>query len=245
VKERIRLQLARLLRALLIANSRPLPALAGPCLVIAPHADDETLGCGALMAAHAAAGQPVHVAFVSDSASADWSGAATRSERAAVRREEALGALAELGLGPDHAEFLDAPDGELHRLSPETQAHLIARFASLLTRVRPAHVFLPLLGEGSTEHDAVVWLAREASARAGVAPVVWEYPVWAWWNALRLRRQLSRPAENYHLSAVRWLPAKRRALAHHASQLPHLPAVLIDAALASSELYFRRSSLLP
>jgi LmbE family N-acetylglucosaminyl deacetylase len=245
VKEPVRLSLARLMRTLLVANSRPLPVLAGSSLVVAPHADDETLGCGSLLAALAAAGRPVHVAFVSDSASATWGAAATRNERAAARRQEALEALAELGLRTDQITFIDAPDGQLDHLSPEERAETIARVAALLARVRPAHVFLPFLGEGSTEHDATVWLTREALACTGLTPFLWEYPVWAWWNALRLRRQLNRPAENFHFVAAPWLAAKRRALARHASQLPQLPAVLVDAATASTELYFRRSLRLP
>lgn len=240
MKELLRLRLAALVRALLVANSRRLPALAGASVIVAPHADDETLGCGALLAALAAEQHDVHVVFVSDSADAAWSSAATRVERAAARRSEALAALRELGLAPDRATFLDAPDGELDRLSPETHAATVERCATLLARVRPARVFLPFLGEGSTEHDAAVWLARESIGCAGLAPTIWEYPVWAWWNALRLRRQLLRTHENFRFDAAPWLAAKRRALACHASQLPHLPAALVEAAAAPVELFFHR-----
>lgn len=240
MKEHLRLFLADLIRTFLAANSRPLPVLAGGTVVVAPHADDETLGCGALLASLAIGPHPVHVVFVSDSAAAGWSAATTRAERAALRRAEALAALRELGLGADQATFLAAPDGELDRLSPENHAATVTQFSAVLARVRPRHVFLPLLGEGSTEHDAAVWLAREALARAGLAPVVWEYPVWAWWNALRLRRQLGRPDENFRFDATPQLAAKQRALASHASQLPHLPAALLRAAAAPLELYFRR-----
>lgn len=240
MKDFLRLCLADLMRALLAAHSRPLPALAGGTVIVAPHADDETLGCGALLASLAAGPHPVHVVFVSDSADASWSAAATRTERAALRRAEALAALGELGCGPERATFLAAPDGELDRLSPETHADTVARFASVLARARPAHLILPLLGEGSTEHDAAVWLAREATACAGLAPMVWEYPVWAWWNALRLRRQLVRSTENFCFATAPWANAKQRALACHASQRTCLPAALSRAAAAPVELYFRR-----
>ncbi|WP_415911060.1 PIG-L family deacetylase [Oleiharenicola sp. Vm1] len=245
VKASLRLRLAALMRGLLAANSRPLPLPRVGVLVVAPHADDETLGCGALLAALAAAGAPAHVAFVSDSAGAGWSPGATHAERAARRRAEALAALAALGLGAAHATFLDAPDGELDRLDPDAHARVVARLAERIAAVRARHVFLPLLGEGSTEHDAAVWLAREALSVAGATPVVWEYPVWAWWNALRLRRQLLRADENFSLAAAPWRPACRRALACHASQLPHLPAVLTAAAAAPVELYFRRPASRP
>ncbi len=240
MKEFLRHRLADLIRELLVANSRPLPALVGGAVIVAPHADDETLGGGALLASLATGPDPVHVVFVSDSADAGWSTAATRAERAALRRAEALAALRELGLGAEHVTFLAAPDGELDRLAPETHADTVTRFAVVLARVRPAHLFLPLLGEGSTEHDAAGWLAREALARAGLAPVVWEYPVWAWWNALRLRRHLGRPDGNFRFATAPHAAAKQRALACHVSQLPHLPAALLRAAAAPDEFYFRR-----
>lgn len=240
MKDFFRLCLADLTRTLLAANSRQLPRFEGSTVIVAPHADDETLGCGALLAALAAQGHPVHVVFVSDSADAGWSAAATRAERAALRHNEALAALRELGLSADHAAFLAAPDGALDRLSPEAHAATISQFSAVLARVRPARVFLPLLGEGSTEHDAAVWLAGEAIACAGIAPVVWEYPVWAWWNALRLRRQIGRQAENFRFATAAHRAAKQRALDCHLTQRPHLPAVLLRAAAASHEFYFRR-----
>lgn len=245
MKEYLRLRLAALVRALLLANSRPLPLPRDGALVVAPHADDETLGCGGLLATLAAAGAPAHVVFVSDSASAGWSDAASSAERADVRRTEARAALAELGLRADQATFLDAPDGELDRLPLEAQARVLPRFAAVIAAVRPRDLFLPFLGEGSTEHDAATWLAREALSLAGAAPTVWEYPVWAWWNALRLRRQWLRGAETFSLDVSSALPAKRRALARHASQLPRLPAALAAAATTPVELYFRRPALFP
>lgn len=240
MKEFLRLRLAALMRRLLAAHATPLPLPRGGVLVVAPHADDETLGCGGLLAALATAHAPVHVVFVTDSASAGWSGPATAAARAACRRAEALAALRALGLAASDATFLEAPDGELDRLSRETHTRILSHLAETLQAWRPHHAFLPLLGEGSTEHDAAVGLAREAMTLAGATPVVWEYPVWAWWNALRLRRQLLRRAENFAFDASPWLGARQRALACHISQAPRLPAVLAAAAAAPVELYFRR-----
>lgn len=243
MKEAGRLALARAIRRLLSLNSRPLPPLDGPLLILAPHADDESLGCGGLIAAHAARGADVHVVFLTDSASADWSGAADRRARAALRRAEALAALAALGVAPARATFLEAPDGHLGRLELEVHRRTVARLADVLGAVRPAAIFLPYLGEGSTEHDEAHWLAREAMQVAGSSAAVWEYAVWAWWNALRLRAQLLRGDSNFHLDATAWVGAKRRALACHASQLEPLPAVLTTIATEPVEFYFRRRHL--
>src|SRR5436309_3449421 len=76
-------------------------------LVIAPHPDDETLGCGATIARKTAAGTSVHVVVVADGSRghatddlADHSGLAAR------REAECRAALARLGVGADDVVFL-------------------------------------------------------------------------------------------------------------------------------------------
>src|SRR5690349_1462027 len=73
----------------------------GRTLVVAPHADDESLGCGGTIATMCARGLPVHVLFVSDSAgshpnSRDYPEARLRE----LREQEAGDALAALGAAP-------------------------------------------------------------------------------------------------------------------------------------------------
>jgi len=249
MKEFFRHQLAVLMRRLLAANSRPLHLGDGPVLIIAPHADDETLGCGGLIAALTAHGTPVHVIYVSDSAAQSWSRGLDRADRATQRRSEALAALATLGVPAARVHFLEAPDGELDRLDLAIHRRTLVAFADALRRIDPREIFQPLLGEGSTEHDAAVWLADEALRLAGVAARRWEYPVWAWWNPLRLRGQLLRHDENFHHDASAWIGPRRRALACHASQTrgaaAPLPAALASLVEQPREFYFRRPRIFP
>jgi len=240
MKEWLRLQLGRTIRRLLVANSRLFPQDDMPVVVLAPHADDETLGCGALLASRAARGAPAHVVFISDSASPQWAPEASPAARAARRRAEALAAVAALGMSPTQLDFLDAPDGTLDRLDLDVRTRTLTDLAAILRRQKPARVLVPFLGGGSTEHDAVFWIAREACVIAALAPEIWEYPVWAWWNPLRLRGQLLRARENHRLDTAPWRDAKRCALQAHASQAATLPAALVAAALAEHEFYFHR-----
>ncbi len=246
MKEPLRRLLAHAMAALLRLGSRHYVLRPAPVLVVAPHADDETLGCGGLLAAKASAGQRVAVAFLTDSAGAGSSAALGR-----CRTGEACAALAALGLPPDSAHFLGAPDGRLDRLEPGEARALQDQLAELLRTVRPAEIFLPFLGGGSTEHDAAVRIGRAALAATGCTPVVWEYPVWAWWNALRLRGRLFRPGGNVRLELPPdWLARKRQALACHVSQTSPagpepafvLPAVLRDRAASPTEFYFQSHS---
>jgi len=246
MKNAIRLALGRLFSGLLRAQSRPYPFPAGTALVVAPHADDETLGCGGLIAAKVRRSDPVRVVFVSDSAGDLAAGDGRGSPGVAARRqEEALAALRELGLPETCVHFCNAPDSRLNRLDAAEAERLQGQLGALLRSLRPAEIFVPYLGGGSTEHDATVWLVRDAVAASGQRPVLWEYPVWAWWNPLRLRRQLARADENFHLELGPLQTVKRAALARHESQLqpasaPALPAALAEACTGPVEFFFHR-----
>jgi LmbE family N-acetylglucosaminyl deacetylase len=120
-------------------------------LVLAPHYDDEVLGCGGLLAQLAAAGAAVRVLFLTDSAGGAEAVAPSDEERSAYRqrrREEAGRACESLGIsGSDH---LGLPDGALDQ-HLEAAEQGIRR--ALLTQ-RPDLVLVPSPLEISRDHRA-------------------------------------------------------------------------------------------
>ncbi|HVR98029.1 MAG TPA: PIG-L family deacetylase, partial [Thermoanaerobaculia bacterium] len=116
-------------------------------LVVAPHYDDEVLGCGGLVAQLAAAGAAVRVLFLTDGGG----GVEEIADREAYRqrrREEAGRATAALGVvGCDH---LGLPDGALDR-HLDAAAEGIRR--ALLTQ-RPDLVLVPSPLEVTRDHRA-------------------------------------------------------------------------------------------
>src|SRR5687767_1091969 len=87
-------------------------------LVLAPHPDDEVIGCGGVLAQHAAERRRVHVVVASDGSAADPSQLDLDQYRK-TREAETNAGLATLGLG--EAEFLRFQDRDLSRLSRELQ----------------------------------------------------------------------------------------------------------------------------
>ncbi len=115
-------------------------------LVLAPHYDDEVLGCGGLLAQWSDAGAAVRVLFLTDSAGGRE--APCDAGYSARRRAEAEQALAVLGVAG--AEHLGLPDGELELRLDET-AEAIRR--ALLTQ-RPDTVLVPSPLEATADHRA-------------------------------------------------------------------------------------------
>lgn len=135
-------------------------------LVIAPHPDDEVLGCGGTIARLTDAGHEVTTAIVT----ATWeplfpSGASER-----VREETR--AAAEL-LGVARTEFLGLPVVKLDQL-PEYE--LNAALERLISAVSPTLVFLPFLGDRHEDHrqvfDAAMVALRPLASRRAVHTVL-------------------------------------------------------------------------
>ncbi|HEV3072935.1 MAG TPA: PIG-L family deacetylase, partial [Thermoanaerobaculia bacterium] len=83
---------------------------AASALVLAPHFDDEVLGCGGLLAQLTAAGATVRVLFLTDGGGGREA-VSDRDSYRLRRRQEALAAAAVLGIAG--CDFLDLPDGGL------------------------------------------------------------------------------------------------------------------------------------
>ncbi|NWK98776.1 PIG-L domain-containing protein [Sphingobium lactosutens] len=134
----------------------------GVTLVIAPHPDDEVLGCGGVMARLADAGRDVHVAIVTRGRAPRYS-----QEGADRVRHEALAAHELLGVARTH--FLDQPAAELDQVP---HADLNGAMGQLFEEVKPDTVFLPFLGDIHLDHQLIF-----RSAMVAARPRSWHYPL--------------------------------------------------------------------
>jgi len=140
-------------------------------LAIAPHPDDESIGCGGALALHARRGDRVAVAFLT-------SGELglrrlPRDEAWRVREAEARRACRVLGARPP--AFLRLPDWTLGRHA----AAGVRAVRAVLARERPAIVYLPHPADGHPDHRAAVRIVRAALQRGRApAPELRAYEVW-------------------------------------------------------------------
>ncbi len=213
--------------ALLLLRARALPfaAPAGPLLIVAPHPDDECLGCAGLLLRHRRTGGRARIVFLTDGSASHPGHPVLNPQTLATRRSaEAIEAARRLGLDPDDLVFLGLPDGRLPHLPKHQHADAVRRLAHEIGRAAPESVFVTSLRDGSSEHAAARELVDEALAGLPSAIRRFEYLVWAVYSPRHLLRiALASPAPR-RLRFPGLGPAKQHALAAHESQfLPSPP----------------------
>jgi LmbE family N-acetylglucosaminyl deacetylase len=204
-------------------------------VVLAPHMDDEAIGCGGAILQHVASGARVVVAFLTDGQAGDrrlYDPTLPDGERQAIRRwlydtrrDEAQRWCAGAGVAAHH--FFDAPDGRLGDEKILTQTEPLLR--GLLRRERPEVIYLPSLLDTHKDHAASNMLLMRSLAATGPAPVwVRGFEVW------------SPTAANAVLDITSSWPRKRDLLLGYRSQLTD-----VDYVRAIEGLNAYRAMLLP
>ena len=197
------------------------------CVVLAPHPDDETLGCGATISRKLAAGTAVTVVIATDGRHSHPSSKLLVDELVEIREEEARRACAILGLPPENIVFLRFEDGRL----AEHRRLLRDRLADILEEIDPDEILVPSVIDAHPDHRVLAEVARQlAQPRRDCHPVLYEYPIWFWnpriWrikHLLELRIRIVR-TENFLLR-------KREAIAAYRSQVTNLTGDQGGAAL--------------
>jgi LmbE family N-acetylglucosaminyl deacetylase len=191
----------------------------GTCLILAPHPDDESLGCGGLIATCCAAARPPLVAVLTDGgASHPRSKLYPPPRLAALREAEATDAVRLLGLASERLIFLRQEDGGAPRVGPAF-ATVTQRLTALLQDAGCTAIVAPWQFDPHCDHEAAALIAREAARRTGVR--LCEYPVWGW--TLSDETPIDEGSvHGWRLDVTRHLPAKWRAIGAHASQHGHV-----------------------
>ncbi len=195
----------------------------GKTLVVAPHPDDETLGCGGAIALLRRFVLPVSVLFISDGTKSHPTSQKYPPLRLRdLREREASEALTLLGADAAAATFLRLPDGAVPaRLDPGfTQAAALCR--AFLAGDQPQTILLPWRRDPHPDHRATSQLMQAALSTLAAQPRLLEYPVWAWERAAPGDIPQPREARAFRLEMQDAAAAKQAAVAAHESQVTHL-----------------------
>ncbi|WP_273653205.1 PIG-L family deacetylase [Cellulomonas fimi] len=210
-----------------------LPALAlptGRTVVVAAHADDESLAVGGLVAELAARGNPPEVVVLTDGA-ASHPGSPTHAPAALVERRAAEVRAAVAILSPaSPVTLLGHPDGGLREVRDAVRDDL----RRVLGTDSVDTLVVPWRGDGHRDHRVAGEIGAALAAETGARLV--EYPLWMWqwatpddprvpWDRLRV-------VDLADASVVR----RHRAVAAHRSQVHPLSDDPRDAAVVHPAL---------
>ena len=194
-------------------------------LVVAPHPDDETLGCGGLISLLAQNGRVFYIVFVTDGSASHRNSSAWPAARLATQRErEASNALACLGIENAPRRFLRLPDANMPAPGDPAWESAAAAVSDILQRYAPDLVLLPWRRDPHCDHRASWLLTQHALRHASVRPDTLEYAIWL--DELGEVEDHPKPGEVelIQLNVGSALASKRAAIAAHVSQTTDLIA---------------------
>ncbi len=210
-------------------------------MVISPHPDDETLGCGGTILRKLETGAHVSVVYM------------TRGERShtrfvspakmgIIRQREAIQACKSIGIPESDVHFLPFQSagtwkgtGSLEKGKEEAEREILSK----LDDSEPRHIFMPYPGGEHPDHIATNHIVRRVLESHGISKA-FEYPVWFWnhwpwvgfnWDPDRvlgfIRKSISASIKFWtdfscSIYVGDLLERKRQALENHVSQMmPH------------------------
>lgn len=240
----------------------------GPTLVIAPHPDDESIGCGGLIAMLRAADVPVCVALMSDGAmSHPHSTLFDAAARRTLREAEMRHALSLLGVARGHLRTLGLPDGDVPSCSSHASAdepvgergflftQAVTELHALIFEFAPTTIVLPWRRDPHPDHRACWRIAKAACQEMEVVPRTLEYLVWTMERGDAAVRPRADEVRAWRLDVSAVVDVKRAAIESHRSQLGQvihddptgftLPPEMVERACAPFEIYLEPVDPIP
>jgi len=195
----------------------------GPTLVVAPHPDDESLGCGGAIALLRSLGYAVRVVVMSDGTlshprSRRYPAPALRT----LRETETLSALAILGVEASQVTFLRFKDGSIPTPEAAKFDQAVSCCRAQLKKLEFKTIFLPWRADPHPAHRATWQLIQAARADLRLSPRLIEYPIWDWDPEQRSNLLTSNQITGWRLDISSVLELKLKAISAYRSQTTDL-----------------------
>ena len=157
-----------------------LPISTATVAVVAPHPDDETLGCGGAIAALSQQGVTVKVLVVSNGTqshpnSQKFPAVALQT----LQEQETLAAMKLLGLRSQDVAFVRLPDGAVPGEGHPNFETATEHCCEVLSAWSPQVVFSQWRADPHPDHRATSQLIRAVTSEVSITKLL-EYPVWDW-----------------------------------------------------------------
>ena len=206
-------------------------------VIIAPHPDDEVIGCAGLIQALVERGTPPHVIILTGGEGSHRGCCNTSAEEIiAARHQLTLKAAATLGIHDSHIHCLNYPDGGVALEHPTTES-----LRELLVQLSPKTLFVPHHGEGWSDHLQAAEITKHLMT--GKDASIYEYCVWMWyynvWHLDRKQARIIRMSRAQHQRKLRAMEQYITPLAPCGKPWSGvLPKPFLKAACWDKELFF-------
>jgi LmbE family N-acetylglucosaminyl deacetylase len=200
-----------------------------PVVIVAPHPDDETLGCGGAIALFRELGCDVQILVISDGTlSHPNSRKFTAKLLRELRENETLEAVSLLGVKNEAVTFLRLPDGAVS----ENIQDAVAKCQNYLAKIAPKIILLPWRYDPHADHRGSWQLIQIALQELKLSPRQLEYPIWDWDPLQTKALPKSLKITTWQLDISSSKDLKQQAIAQYRSQTTNL----IDDDLAGFRL---------
>ncbi|MGI8786467.1 MAG: PIG-L deacetylase family protein [Pyrinomonadaceae bacterium] len=192
----------------------------GKTLVIAPHPDDESLGCGGTIALLRELQQEVKILVLSDGTlshpnSAKFPPAKLRD----LRETEMLAALEILGVSGANATFFRYCDRSIPNEESSEFGEAVERCRRYLEEIQPQTILVPWRRDPHPDHRAAYALLNAADENKSR---IIEYPIWLWEIAQDADAPRFDEVKAWRLDIEKVSDKKQKAIRAHASQTTDL-----------------------
>ncbi len=152
-----------------------------PALVVAPHPDDESLGCAGAIALLRSRQHRVQILVMSDGTKSHPNSISYPAPLLkGLREAETCAAMAQLDVDKSYITFMQMPDGAVPNAGSTDFEASVIRCQHYLTSVNPKIIFVPYRYDPHPDHRATWEILQTAVVRSGLSSRWLEYPIWDW-----------------------------------------------------------------
>jgi len=192
----------------------------GNVLIVAPHPDDESLGCGGAIALLRRFNLEVSILILSDGTLSHPNSQKYPKEKLRDLRETELKSAAQiLGVGEKSVKFFRFPDRAVPNANSPDFDSAVALCLDYLTQINARTIFVPWRRDPHPDHRAAYALIKAASENS--ARII-EYPIWLWEIAESADAPRVDEVTAWRLDISRVFGKKQRAIRAHQSQTTDL-----------------------
>lgn len=195
----------------------------GTTVVIAPHPDDESLGCGGTIALLRKAGLPVYIIFISDGTLSHPNSKKYPAEKLRnLREQEVLNALQVLNVPESNTSFMRLKDRSVPTKQDLDFEIAVSTLLKKLESIKPKTILVTWENDPHPDHRASWQILNQAVSLLNNKPRILQYLIWIW----ELGKQTD-IANNQH---IKWFcvdiksvtKIKKKTILSHVSQVSRL-----------------------